>query len=509
MKMKKMIVLLFITAIIICTATPSFAGISLTDQGFKIGAWLGVQPNANEISNFQTLQQRKLDTVMTYIDWNTEFSSIQSSIMDPIYNNGSIAIFTWEANGLTTVDINNGSKDAYITRMANAMKSYGREIWIPLMHEANGNWYSWAIGDSTVNTNDTYKAAYRRVVTIFRNQGAANVKWIFNINCTNNGANSSYLGHYPGDSYVDYLAIDGYNWGTTQSWGSVWQTFDEIFLTAYNTLAAIDKPIIIDEMASTEIGGDKAAWITNSFNTIRTSYPRIKAISWFNQNKETDWRINSSQAALGAYRAAINDSSTPTATPTLAPTATPVATPTPIVTVTPTPVQTATPAVTTAPSATPTPVSQTGNIKVEFYNQGTATTSNQLYLNIKLNNTGSGAITLSNVKIRYYYTIDGAQTQNFYCDYSPVGSGNVTGTFVTMSTPKTSADTYVEIGFSSGAGNLVAGGNTTIQARIAKSNWTNYTQTNDYSFNSSANTYVEWTKVSGFVSGVLQWGTEP
>ncbi len=182
---------------------------------------------------------------------------------------------------------------------------------------------------------------------------------------------------------------------------------------------------------------------------------------------------------------------TPTTVPTVAPT------------VTPAPVQTPTPV------ATATPVPTTGNIKVQFYNQNTAATSNQIYPNIKLVNTGTNAITLSNVKLRYYYTIDSAKAQTFYCDYTSVGTGNVTGSFVTMPTAKTGADTYLEIGFASGAGSLAAGGSVTLQGRFAKSDWSNYTQTNDYSFNSAATSYVDWTKVTAYISGALQWGVEP
>lgn len=191
-----------------------------------------------------------------------------------------------------------------------------------------------------------------------------------------------------------------------------------------------------------------------------------------------------------------------TGTPTPRITATPMQTPTPVL-ITPTPVITASPVVTT-----PTPVPP-GSIKVQFYNQNTTVTSNQLYLNFRLVNTGTSAVTLSDVKMRYYYTKDGTQAQNFYCDWSPAGSSNITGSFITMNTPRTGADTYLEVGFLSNAGSLVTGASTVVQSRVAKSDWSEFTQTNDYSFNSSGASYADWAKVTGYVSGSLQWGTEP
>jgi hypothetical protein len=259
-------------------------------------------------------------------------------------------------------------------------------------------------------------------------------------------------------------------------------------------------------------------WTTNVSHgeLIRAGYNQKLEINDINR---VDFLIQGTTNTSGDYQkiiwdlGVIHNYSGPTTSPVVTPT--PIRTPTAVRTatprvVTPTPVQTATPVRTaTPPPATPTPVPTTGSIKIQFYNQSTAASSNQIYLNIKVVNTGSSAVALSNVKIRYYYTINGAQTQNFYCDYTPVGSSNVTGSFVTMSAAKTGADAYVEVGFSSGAGSLAAGGNTTVQARVAKSDWTNYTQTDDYSFNSSATTFVDWTKVTGYVSGALQWGTEP
>lgn len=40
--------------------------------------------------------------------------------------------------------------------------------------------------------NETVIAAYRHVVSLFRQQGATNVKWIWNVNDANGGTGSTY-----------------------------------------------------------------------------------------------------------------------------------------------------------------------------------------------------------------------------------------------------------------------------------------------------------------------------
>jgi len=151
----------------------------------------------------------------------------------------------------------------------------------------------------------------------------------------------------------------------------------------------------------------------------------------------------------------------------------------------------------------------TGNLKIQMFNGNTSETTNGIAPRIKLYNTGTTAITLSDVKLRYYYTIDGEKAQNFWCDWSTVGSSNVTGTFVKLDTAKTGADCYLEVGFSSGAGTLAAGQSIEVQTRFSKIDWTNYTQTGDYSYGSSNSSYVDWDKMTGYVAGSLVWGIEP
>lgn len=151
----------------------------------------------------------------------------------------------------------------------------------------------------------------------------------------------------------------------------------------------------------------------------------------------------------------------------------------------------------------------TGNIKVQMFSGNISATTNGVMPRFKLYNTGTTAINLSDVKIRYYYTIDGEKAQNFWCDWSGAGSANVTGTFVKLPSAKTGADYYLEVNFTSAAGTLAAGQSIEIQARFSKSDWTNYTQTGDYSYEGSGSSYTDWSKATGYLAGNLAWGVEP
>lgn len=148
-------------------------------------------------------------------------------------------------------------------------------------------------------------------------------------------------------------------------------------------------------------------------------------------------------------------------------------------------------------------------IRLQMYNANTSAIANTLHPYFRIINTGVTPLALASVKIRYYYTVNGDVPQNFYCDYSQVGSQNVLGTFVKLKTPTVGADYYLEIGFSSAAGSLPPGASIDVQTRIAKADWTNYIQTDDYSFNTTATTYVDWDKITGYINNYLRWGVAP
>lgn len=193
---------------------------------------------------------------------------------------------------------------------------------------------------------------------------------------------------------------------------------------------------------------------------------------------------------------------TPTPTPTLVSTPTP--TPTSITGETPTP----TPTLTPTPTPTPTPTQSSG-LRVLFYNNNRQSTTNSISPWFRVTNETTTAIDLSQIKLRYYYTIDGEISQNFWCDWSTINKNRVIGTFVKMINPTPDADYYLEISFDSRAGSINPGATVEIQTRFAKTDSTNYSQGNDYSYNSTASNYIEWQKVTAYLNGVLVWGIEP
>ncbi|MCX7747377.1 MAG: PA14 domain-containing protein [Clostridia bacterium] len=149
------------------------------------------------------------------------------------------------------------------------------------------------------------------------------------------------------------------------------------------------------------------------------------------------------------------------------------------------------------------------SLKVQIFNSYTESPIGTLYPNLRIYNTGTDSISLPMVTLRYYYTIDDEYPQNFFCDFSSIGAANIAGNYVKLPTPVSGADYYLEIGFKSGAGNLAPGAYVDVHTRIAKADWSDYTQTNDYSFHSSAIEFTDWQYVPAYISGTLVWGNDP
>ncbi len=203
---------------------------------------------------------------------------------------------------LTT--ITSGQHDARLYRWARQIKSFGHPVYFRPMSEMNGNWTVWS-GTANGNRPADYVPAWRHIRNIFKAVGANNAIFVWSPNRDGNQAAAldTYKKYYPGNSYVDMIGINGYNWGTmykTPSWTSIWQTFSQVFGPSYRVYTKLTKkPVMICEMASADVGGNKAVWIKDAFSQIKNNYSRIKIVVWFNIDP---FRIDSRRANLAAYK---------------------------------------------------------------------------------------------------------------------------------------------------------------------------------------------------------------
>src|SRR5438093_376094 len=113
---------------------------------------------------------------------------------------------------------------------------------------------------------------------------------------------------YPGSAYVDLVSLSIFNGGTELRYRN-WKPFAAALDRSLRDVHRIapDKPIEISEIGCAEEGGDKAAWIRQMFATL-SRHPEITSVIWFELQKGSDWRIESSSRAATAYAEAVDAS---------------------------------------------------------------------------------------------------------------------------------------------------------------------------------------------------------
>jgi len=305
------------------------------DRPFYMGVYLGDSESRTEqidgsLMRYTRMVGKRPALVKTFHRPHEDFSARgwSGQMVRRVIASGSTPFMALDLNypgapryGLLDA-IMQGRADAHFTRMARGLAGAGGVVMVSPAWEMNGRWnFAWQgafNGESRAPAK--YRASFQRIVDIFRREGAGNVKWVFSPNVGNPYTNAAtgpahwnWYGHYyPGDRYVDYLGPHGYNGPGV--WNTVYKPFDALFdgFDADRTLSDLErrfpgKPIIIGEFAAQEVRGyDKGLWIAQAFAALRRHRSVVGAI-WFNMDKETDWRINSSRSSLDAFRTAMAD----------------------------------------------------------------------------------------------------------------------------------------------------------------------------------------------------------
>jgi hypothetical protein len=278
--------------------------------------------------------------------------------------------------------------------------------------------------------------------------------------------------------YVDFTSAHPY---PTESWANLTLAQTETLIAAWisDSHNVVGKPFFMGEFNTQ--GVDRSTWWQGIYGTLEADGGDGSAFWWY-ENADSDpiYGVPIGAPELSVFRthsANMKAKSGPFPTPT----------------------------------ATPT-VDPTKLLSVQYETLNTAATSNQITSYLHITNTGVGLqyVPLNALKVRYWYTTDTAVADQFGCLYAIIGCANLTGTIFSMAAPVTNADHYLEVTFSTAAGTLAPYASTgDIQARINKSDWSNYTQSNDYSFDGTKTAFADWNKVTLYYNGALVWGAEP
>lgn len=232
--------------------------------------------------------------VQTYAAWGDDPEhGFPERIVEAIHGLGSIPVVTWEP-WLSTFEsrmhphlplpadrdrggmasIARGDYDFYLEDWAQAAERFGEPLMVRFAHEMNDPYrYPWG---PQHNEPEAFVAAWRHVVDLFRAEGATNVLWVWSPHV----AYAEYDAYWPGADHVDWVATGALNYGTVAYW-SEWWSFEEIFGQHHDVLAGFDKPVMVAEFGSLDVGGDRAEWYREALQDFRDRYPSVRALLFF------------------------------------------------------------------------------------------------------------------------------------------------------------------------------------------------------------------------------------
>jgi hypothetical protein len=353
---------LLLVVLTIFIGEPAFLAAGLQTKSWKPasptifpenGALLGLVTDLNTIDALECQSGKKNSVIKIYqAFWHSDFwedfairirerGAIEFLSLDPVIKVGNQEVGLNPCQVLTSAE----NTTTLITAFAQQIKDWGYPILVSTAGEMNGDWAAWSgaknfgpncdqtytqtidlygqydagCADPVIGCADgpeRYRDMYRHIHDIFVEVGATNVTWVWVVNHASfpseiDASWNHVTNYYPGDSYVDVISVDGYNWGECRG---DWNSFPEVFS---DTLAIIrsnypHKPVIVGEFASAEgltsIG--KATWIRDAFNGPDgiQSWPEIKAVIWFNSPVDcVSFPIPSTAESLMAYQESIAD----------------------------------------------------------------------------------------------------------------------------------------------------------------------------------------------------------
>jgi mannan endo-1,4-beta-mannosidase len=208
---------------------------------------------------------------------------------------GATPILQLDPYNISVSRIAAGNYDAYLRTFALAVKTFKAPVIMSFGHEMNGNWYSWGW---THTSPATFVAAWRRIVTVFRQEGVTNATWMWTVNIDRPDSTVAQnpAAWWPGSQYVSMVGIDGYFRFPGDTWYAVF----------YNTIAQVhaitNLPLLLSETGVIPNAGS-GSQTQQLFQGVEEN--DMLGFVWFNANSGGDWQLQDDPAALAAFKAAL------------------------------------------------------------------------------------------------------------------------------------------------------------------------------------------------------------
>jgi mannan endo-1,4-beta-mannosidase len=270
-------------------APPVAAG---SAPGLRLGVFEpGERPSYQPVARFAAAVGSRPDIVLDYSGWLEPF---ETGFARTLYAHGAEPLIQIEPGDTYLPAIAAGRYDDYLRSYAAQVREFAHPVILSFAPEANGSWYPWGW---TRSSPAAWVAAWRHVVTLFRQQHARNVIWLWTVN--GNYAGSGPLRDYwPGAAYVSWVGIAGYYYYRSDTFASVFGPT----ITSIRQLTR--KPLLIAETAAGQAAG-QARIIPGLFAGIRSSH--LLGLVWYDQAQNggiyhQDWRLEGDPTAVAAFR---------------------------------------------------------------------------------------------------------------------------------------------------------------------------------------------------------------
>jgi hypothetical protein len=244
--------------------------------------------------------------VGTFMPWATTSPSLGVSWSSWVRNRGGAPMVDlMPPTNVTLAQIAAGAQDNYLKAWADALAAWNNPFLLRLFPEMNGTWESYTPG-TRGQTAAQFLAAWKHVYNLFRAEGATQVMFVWNPTKYYNGQPYPYSALWPGTNYVNWIALDGYNWAD-RGHGTGWPyyVFRYSLALVHQIPGTSAKPFLIAEMGCAPYAY-KPQWITRMYSDLQ-SLGALAAV-YFDENPNPNWRLDSSASALSAARAAVHAS---------------------------------------------------------------------------------------------------------------------------------------------------------------------------------------------------------